>query len=460
MKNVKKWPLSQVLNLFAVLILIIPIEASAQKAWSLKECVDYALKNSISIQQSKISLDIAAGNKDQAMAGLFPSLNGNAGQNYLYGRSIDPVTNAFTTTQIRSNNFSLSSRVILFDGFQIQNTLRQSKLNYLSEKYDLEQAADDISLNVIAAFLQVLFGQEAVENAKARKESSQEQVNRTKKLVEAGSIPKGGLLDIEAQLAADELTLVNATNTWDNAVLSLLQTLNLDTVGIKQFAIKVPDVELPDISVIATSADDIFSQALNNRPEIKSAEASYQSSVVGMKAAKGGRYPTLTMSGAVGTGYSSAASRFDPVTFEKLDYSFSDQVNDNLNQSLGFNLSIPIFNGWFVRNSISQAKLGVQSAELNKIAVRNTLRQSVQQAHLDAQAANKSFEARTRSVAALREAYSYTDKRFGVGLSNSLEFLTAKNNLAIAESELLQAKYELIFRVKVLDFYLGREITY
>ncbi|NNC85086.1 MAG: TolC family protein [Bacteroidia bacterium] len=426
----------------------------AQKQWTLKECVDYALENNIQIKQSQINLEIAEQDNKTSFGSMLPSLNLSSNYDFRFGRSLDFTTYTFTNQQTQLSRINASTNVTLFNGFQLRRTLEQSKLNVLASKSDLQKAADDVTLNVIASYLQVLYGSELAENANKRVESLTKQKDKTAKLVEAGSLAKGSLLDVESQVANEELNFINADNALKSSLLTLVQLLEIKSVD--GFEVIPPNVNLPNQEILSLTPEQIYAAALNNQPEIKSSEYYLQSAEKGWMIAKAGRYPSLSLGGFSGTDYINTAK--NTVTGE--DISVSDQFDNNLNHSVGFSLSIPVFNGWFTSSNITKAKLGMQNAEYGHELIKNSLYKSIQQAHSDAVAALKKYQASEKSVSALRESYTYTEKKFNVGLLTSLEYLTATNNLAIAESDLLQAKYDLIFRIKILEFYNGNPLTF
>lgn len=457
------------------------MKGNAQEAWSLQKCIEHAIGNNISVKQNELSAEMAKENYNQSIANLLPSLNAGASHSYNWGQRIDPFTNQFATNRVRSNNFYLSSQVTLFSGLQLQNTLKQNSLNYLSGKYDVEKMKNDIALNVATAYLNILFAQELLSVANTQKQTTENQVDRTKKLVDAGTLPLGSLLDLQAQLASDELNVVNTQNQLDIANLSLVQLLNLEkTAG---FAIIKPELDMPANPALAGSAEEVYNYALSNQPSIKSAETKVLSAERGEKIAKGSAYPSITMSGSIGSGYSglskkvvgyetgapsvigytpdtipvySVASSVIPITETT---PFGEQLKNNINENLGFNLNIPIFNGWQSHNAISRAKIAKQNAEYTLELSKQTLRQTIEQAHVDAQSALKQYYATQKTVDALSQAFEYAEKRFNVGALNSTDYNTAKNSLNNAQSDLLRNKFNYIFKSKVLDFYMGKPIT-
>jgi outer membrane protein len=345
-------------------------------------------------------------------------------------------------------------------------------------QFDLEKTYNDIALSVASAYLQVLFAVELVENAANQLEIIQLQVERTEKLVDAGTVPRGSLLTIQAQLATEELALVNAENQLDLAYLSLKQLLFLPED--QPFEVSFPEMNIDEGADPDQTVLEVYQVAVNEQPEIRSADIRINSAEQDLKISKGGRSPNLTLSGSYGTGYSGAA--LEPTgtipgepqvigfteggeevlvptfTTETRTIPFEDQLDQNLNRSIGVFLSIPIFNNFQVKSAISRSRIGLENARLQSEIVREQLFQTIQQAHADATAALKRYNSTEKNVQALEESFRYTEQRFNVGMVNSLEYNDAKNRLSAAQSELLQSKYEYIFRMKILDFYMGNPL--
>ena len=445
---------------------------------SLEQCILYAQSHNIQVKQSDLNLQLQNANYLQAKANVLPSLNANASHSYNYGRSIDPFTNQFTTNQVISDNFSLSGNLVLFSGFQNFNTILQNNYNYLAGKYDLEKMKNDIALNVATAYLQVLFNEELVKIAQSQLDITQQQVDRTKKLVDAGSLPKGSLLDIQSQFASEEVSLINAQNQLDISKLSLQQLLELQN----PVSIVHPDLSAPTGNMLGTPPSQIYSIAVSNMPEIKSNEFKLLSAQKGVKLAYGGIYPRLTLSGSYGSFYSSSNKELvglplitgydtagvttggDYVLIPSYNYNyqtktFKNQLDQNLNKSIGLFLTVPIFNRYQNKTNISKSRISVLNAELSLQLAKNQLQKSIQQAYADASAAYKKYNASLSAVDAANESFKYTEQRFNVNLINSFDYNNAKNKLIKAQSDLLQAKYDYIFKVKILDFYQGKPLT-
>ena len=425
----------------------------AQEKWSLEKCVDYALTNNIQIKQRSLTIESANADVLQSKLNLLPDLNGFANHGYNWGLSVDRYTNEFATERVQTDNFNLSSSVTLFGGFQKINQIRQNKLNLQSGQYDLDKFMDDVSLTIATSYLQILFYQEMLKNAENQLSITVQQVDRMKKMVDAGAAAQGDYYNLEAQRAAEELLVVDAQNNLDLANLTLTQLLDLPSA--ENFAIEVPELSVQGKPALVANADEIFLFASQNQPDIKSSELKLQSSDINISRARGAMMPTLSLNGSWGTGYSSKI--VDPVS--GLETPFKNQFNDNNNKSISLNLSVPIFNGWQGRTALTKAKLGVKDAEYALESNKLNLRKTIQQSYADAFAALKKYNSANTKVNASKESFKYSDERFTVGMLNSVDYNNAKKELEKAESELLQAKFDYIFKTTVLDFYMGKPLT-
>jgi outer membrane protein len=469
---------------FVLIFSMCMLEAMAQKAWSLQECVDYALKNNLAVKRGEVSAELADVNFQQSKFARLPTLNASAGRNWNFGRTIDPFTNQFTTSQVESDNLSLNSSLVLFNGFQLRNTLQQSRLEFMAGQHDLQKIKNDISLNVVSAYLQALYAKEQLKVAEGRVELAKQQQERVRRMVDNGIMVQGNLLDATAQYATEELALVSAQNQVDMARLALAQLLQLTTVG--DFDVLDPQVGIPDKAAVDRTVEEIYLLSLRFLPEVHAADTRMQSAEKGVVIAQGAFAPRLTLFGQLSTFYASSNKRitdgsligyapdgsfistgFDtlPVLSPLFDYNletnpYRTQLDQNLNRAVGVSMSIPLFNGLNTRSALQRARLNLESAKINKDQTRNQVFQSIQQAHTDAKAAGKRYEATKGSVEAFEAAFQYAQKRFDAGVIQSLEYLTAVNNLTRSRIDLLQAKYDYIFRLKVLDFYAGIPLTF
>jgi outer membrane protein len=468
--------------LSAIIGLIFIAQTKGQEIWNLKKCIDHAFENNIQIKQAQLNTELANANLWQVKSNTLPTLSGNASHLYNYGRTIDPFTNQFADNLIRSNNFSLSSNLNLFSGFQNVNSVRQNQMEYLASRYDLEKARNDIALNIATAYLQVLFAEELLAIAENQLNVTQQQVDRTSRLVEAGTLARGSLFEVEAQYATEELQVVNSRNQYDLSYLSLKQLLDLP--NNQPFMIEKPKMDLlPAGEILGTKPDAIYAYSRTVMPEIKSAELRTRSSEMGVHMARGSLLPRVFLNGSLGTGFSGLRSRitgfstgdpqFVPIGFtqdQQFVYRenivpvteiipFNEQVRDNFNQSFGIFATIPIFNNLQSRTAISRAKIARYNAEYNLQLAELQLNRNVTQAHADAMAALKKYAATQKALEALQESFRYAEQRFNVGVMHALDYNNAKNRLVNAQSELLQAKYDFLFKLKVLDFFQGKPLT-
>lgn len=468
--------------LLLLLLLLYPISGFSQKQWSLQECVDYAVQHNLTVKQQYISTQTQENSVNQSFYSFFPTLNASGNGSFNWGRSVDPFSYTFTNAEIKSINPSLSSNITIFNGFQLQNTLKQSKLNFMAGQNDLKKIQNDISLSVVSAYLQFLYTKEQYKLTQARVNESKRQRDRAKSMADAGAMTQGNLLDAESQLANEELNNITAENQNTIARLSLAQLLELDSIA--NFDIVTPQVDIPTSSVLNSTAEELFQLALSHLPEIKSATFKEASALTSVSIARGSYMPRLTMFGSLASGYSSTTRNLDGTPqflgffpnglttvngdvvlapAFKTDFvktPLSTQFDNNVTKAVGVSLSIPIFNGFSSRYRVSNAKLNLLAAETNSQQAKNTVFKSVQQAVADANAAQKKYQALDKSVTALDEAYKYAEKRYNAGLTSSLEFLTATNNLTRGKVDLLQAKFDLIFKIKILDFYAGNPLAF
>lgn len=431
---------------------------SQPRVWSLEECIIYAIENNIQIKQQILQTKYQKNALDLAKLKLLPSLNGSASHNYSFGRALDETTYQFTDQQnVQSNNFYLGGSLNLFKGLQNYNSIQKNNYELLAGEQDLQNIKDNIALSVALDYLQILLNKELVVVNENQLQITNQQIEKTRKLVDAGSVARGNLLQIEAQAAQEELQYINTKNQLDISFLNITQLLELSTP--ENFEIITPSITIDTNGIITGNIEEIYNEAVATRPEIKSSELKLTASEYDMKIAKGGRSPQLTMNHSFSTGYSDIRKKLlgvDPVTgaiYGK--YSFIDQFNDNINYGIGFSLNIPILNGWQINKNIANSKLGIEN---NRYALEGTKKQlykNIQKAYTDALAALKKHNASIKAVTAAEESFRYTEQKFDVGMVTPVDYNAAKTQLLNAQSDMAQAKYEFIFKTKVLDFYRG-----
>ena len=432
---------------FGLLLLSASFTGTSQENWSLQKCIEYALENNIQLKQQALNTVYSETQVNQAKSDRLPNLNAGISNNFNFGRSIT-YDNTYKNVNSSQYNGYLSTDVTLWNGLILQNTIKQRSLDLQATIQDLQKAKDDMMLSIAASYLEILFAEELELVSLAQIEVTQQQINRTQQLVDAGSLARGALLEIEAQLAREELQHVNDQNRVQLAYLNMYQFLELPIA--ESFKIEKPKlIEIRANSSMANSFD-VFKNAMNVRPEIKAAQLRVESSRRQLDIAKGYRYPSLSFGANYYNLYNNKYTDFTGT-----DISFSDQLKNNKRYGMGLTLNIPIFNRYQVKNSISNATLQITDFEYRLQNSRNVLRKDIEQAYTNALAALNRYISSEKAVSSMEEAFRYTEEKFNVGMVNTVEYNQSKNNLTMAQSELLQSRYEYIFRTKILDFYNG-----
>jgi outer membrane protein len=421
---------------------------TADNVWSLQECIDYAVRNSIPVNQSLLQVTGNQATYTQALGGFLPSVNAYAVYEVNSGYAIDQATNAFRTATFRNNYLGAEANLSIFRGFQQQNLLRQSKFLVKSSQAALQQARNEAALNVSLAYLQVLNTFELMEVARSQVELSKSQAARTERLVQAGSLPQVDLLTLQGTLANDEALLVDAQSNYDLAKIALMQQMNLPVQP--EFQIEKITVNDPNTEPYGQTVPEIYEIALKTQPSVQSADLLVRSRELGVASARGGYVPNLSLRGSLDSRYSSANN----------DDSWGTQIDNNLGKTTGLQLNIPILNGFQTRTRVATAVVQQKVAELDAQNTRLLLRQAIEQAYNNMLIASKRFTAFQSQVNALSTALKAAEIRLNVGSANQVDYNLAKQNLSLAQSNLVQAKYDYLFRVKILDFYQNKPLTF
>lgn len=430
--------------------LIISISVSAQKTWSLEDCIDYAHKNNLQIKRTELQADVASNNYLQSKINILPSVNAGFDRSYYFGRHIDQGTNEIVEDNSIEDYMGVRANVDLFAGLQNYNNIKQNEYSMLASLQSVEKEKIDITMRIATAYLEILFQKELLQVKQNQLEITHLQIDRTQKLVDAGSVAKGNLYEINAQYANEKLNTINAENSLKVAKLNLVQLLDLDSLS--GFEIEFSDtINISELPLILSDSE-VYSEALNFLPHVKIAEYELMGKESFLKVQKGKLSPVLYASATLGTRYSSAQK-------DLLNQNYSEQLDINSNRSIGVGLSIPIFNKWSYKTNIDNAKINVYDAEYNLDQVKQQLYKEIQQAYNDAVSSREKYNAAVEAVNSYKEAFVYTEQKYNVGMVNSVEYNVSKNNLTKAESDLLQAKYQYIFSIKILDFYRGTPIT-
>lgn len=437
---------------YIVLAILIPAltgRLNAQEKITLRRATELVIENNLQIKQAMFSEAISDENLRESRNALLPSLNANSSLNFNFGRSIDPLTNQFVNQEITSTNGNVSSNTPLFGGFQRLNTISRNKLQLDADKSYTQKLKNDLQLNVVTNYLNILNSQDLLTAAKQQLAISKQQLDIEQKFFDVGSKTLADLSQAKSQVATAELNVTNAENQLDLAFLDLAQLLELDPSI--PFEVEKPAADEASIANMAYSAAEIYSTASQNFPDIRLAELRKEVLKKGIDIAKGSYLPSLNLQTGFGTRYSNG-------TFANT--SFATQIQDNFNQFIGFGLSIPIFNGFSARSAVRRAKISFQNGEIDEQIAKNNLNKVINQAVFDLRAAQKRLQSAESAFQSSKDAFNTIEKRYAVGLVNSLDFNQAQTNLNKAEFDQIQAKYDLIFRSKVIDFYLGKPLTF
>ena len=423
---------------------------SQQKTWSLEECVKYAIENNIQIKQQAIQTAVQKNSLDLSKFQLLPSLNGQASHSYSFGRALDQNTYTFFNQTLQSDYFYLGGSMQVFNGLQNYNSIQKNKYQVLASEQDLKNISDNVALNVALVYLQVLLNKELAAANENQLNITLQQIEKTRKLVDAGSVAKGNLLQIEAQAAQEELSLITMKNQLETSILTLTQLLELKTPA--GFEVVVPEINVDANAIVTGDIDEIYAIAEKNRPDIKSSELNLTASQYALKIAKGGRSPQLSLNYSLN-------SRYTYLSNVPGIESFNTQLKNNKNSGVGLSLNIPILNGWQVNKNISNSKLNVETSQYTLEGTKKQLYKSIQQAYTDAVASLKKYNVSIKAIASTEESFRYTEQKFNVGMVTPVDYNAAKTQLLKSQSDMAQAKYEFIFKTKVLDFYKGLPIT-
>lgn len=451
-----------------------------KKIWTLQDCINKALQSNIKLQQLKLQQQNQQISYKQNQMQMLPNINASSGLNYNYGRNIDPFTNQYLNQVVQSNTIQMQATWTIFNGFQLQNNIKQNKSELEAWEQDLKSNSNDLSLLVANQYLQILLAMEMQNTMQSQLALSLSQVDRSQKLFEAGKISEGDLIQNKAIVANDEYNLLNASNNVKLAYVNLW--LSLDEQPDSNNIIEIPKSLLPAKS----SSKDAYELYVNNaasRPEIMSGEKRVQAALYGIKSSEGGRYPRLVMFGNISSLYSSSrkdllgyqltgidpigfvGKTFDTVYSPKYKYEtqttpFKTQLNDNFGRSFGFSLSIPIFNGGAVHSNTQRAKINYENQKLNLEQNKRNLYKNIAQACIDLSNAQLKYEAAKKNFEAQDKSYAFAKIKFDAGSMSLTDFTFQLNNKVRAEATIIQSRYELIFKQKAVDFYEGKTLTF
>jgi outer membrane protein len=460
--------------------------SQAQEPWTLQRCLDHAFEYNLQIKLAGLGEVRADIGTQSALGAFLPNLNGNVSHGYNFGRTIDPFTNQFVeSSRIQSNSFGLSTGVTLFNGFQNHLNLKRAHLAEQSAKANREVVENNVVLTIAGAYLNILFQEEFVRVAEINRTATARQVNRMTQLVNAGAAAEADLYDVAAQLAADEATIVSTANALGLAKLNLVQLLQLPASETATFQVVRPSDSDLERNNLPGSPEAAVAHALSSFPEIRQADLNLEDAGIGLKLARSGSLPRVFASYNYGSGYSGASRSIDgepileeftlgnlmvdgtlyPIIAQQEVYNFvttpfSDQIERNFNQSVFFSMSLPIFNNFSVKSAREQGQVNVLSANYQLEQTRQTLTANVESAWADARAASQNAVAQEAALTAAEKAFNNAEKRYEAGASTAVDYADARSLLDNARVNTLRAKYDLAFKSRILDFYMGRAMTF
>ncbi|MFA5327303.1 MAG: TolC family protein [Prolixibacteraceae bacterium] len=431
-----------------ILILFSGFTGKAQsKSWTLEECINYALSKNIQIQKTELTNDRNQLYSDQAQANRLPSMNASVRQNFNWYKGFDSTTGQYGSSNgSNSTSYSVSSSVSLFNGDKLNTKIKQAELDLQSGHYYSESVKESVGLNILNAYLQVLYAYENVNNAEKQIESTTEQLALAQERMDLGVISNSDYLQIKSELATEKSTLASAQSQLSIDKVTLMQLMELPVDP--NFEVISPNLDSLLVENNQPDAQEIYNLALGFKPQIKNAELTRESTMLDVKIAKADFLPSVSMDAGLSSAYSSLTNS-----------AYTSQLKDKVNPSIGLSLSIPIFQKKQVKTNVSLANIAVSDAELDEINTKNQLRKDIEQACVDVVSAKSLYNASVEQQQSSQESYDVTTEKYRLGLLNSADFLIQKTNLITAESKLLQSKFSLIFSYKVLDFYKGVPLT-
>ena len=425
------------------------------KVWSVDDCIQYALNKNIQVQKAVVSNSIYNEDLNLAKSARYPSLSGSVRQNFNWNNVSDNTTGSTVFKGTNGVNISASSGMTVYNGSRIRNSVKQTETNYEADKYNTEVIKETVSLNVLNAYLQVLYAEELVRNSQDQITSLEEQLSLASERLKLGAIANSDYLQVKSQLATEKQTLAISQSQLAINRITLMQIMEFPIAN--DFQIEHPNLDSLINQKRAPDPVEVYQIALGVKPEVKNAELIKKSSLIGIDLAKAGHYPNISLNTGVSSSYSGYQTSFS--TSYKPG-SFGSQLSRNISPSIGLSASIPIYLNRQVKTNVEIAKLNSNTAELNEFNTKDVLRKAIEQSCQDVISSQIEFEASTEAYNAVKESFDVASEKFNQGIMNSVDFLIQKTTYITTQSALLQSKYKLIFSYKVLDFYSGLPLTF
>ena len=417
--------------------------AQSPGGWSLRKCIDYARENNIQVHSTQVTQQSSQEDLAEAKAKRVPSLDFSTSQNYVNQKS-EKTDGNFEANGTYSGNYALKTGITIYNGSKLTNSLRQQEVINKSRQFQVDMARNDIEIAVTQAYLNILYANENVKISRQTVESSAAQLERSKALLEAGSIAPSDYAQMESQYSSDKYQLTVSQTSLDQNILTLKQLLEL---GLDEsFDVQFPDLSSEDVLAEVPALDRVYQRALEVMPQVENSRLNVESAQLGEKIAAG--LPSLTASASIGTGNISGTN-----------YSFYNQLNNKLNENVGITLSVPIFNNRKAKSSIARSRLQTRQAELDYQSMEKDLLKDVESLYQDAVSAQSRYLAANDKVKSAETSYGLVLAQFNEGMKNTVELLTEKNNYLSAQQEQIQAKYQAVLSIKLLNFYQNEPIT-
>ncbi len=483
--------MAKIFSFTSLLLLLLINNLFAQEAiWSLDKCIQYGLQNSIAVKQAELEVENIRLTERQAKMELIPNLNADISGGFSYGRTIDPITNSFQSQSIGTNSLSLGASYTLYNGGRIKNTIKQGEIDLAVQRAEVEVMENNISLNIAQAYINILIGEEQLQNAFKRLDLTKEQLSQTDRLIKSGVLPQNDRLVILAQIAEDEQQVILQSNNVDIGYLNLKNILMLE----EDFALEIvkPDHHVISKELLISGLDfkSIYNQALQNQPIVRSGMLRKESAQNAVSIANAGSLPRVMLFGNIRTDYANSVLDFtNPdmegassvlgesqlVNIDGQDVAFSayqlqgvkypnrtyfDQLDDNFGQSIGLSVTIPIYNNDRNKTNVQKAKLNIIRAELTDKQNKQEIKTRIQNAIANLKAAKQQLEASEKSLQAFENSYQNIAKKFKLGAANTFDFTSAKNDFERAKFDLTIAKFDFLYKGVILDFYRGKKIKF
>lgn len=442
------------LILSIILISGFTLRSSAQEVITIQRAIELTLNNNLQVTKSKLNSELAEENLKQAKLAQYPRVNASAGQNMAWGRNNNGNTGIYENTQTYSFSPGISAGIDLFNGFSKINQIKQNKILLEAGKVNVDKVKNDLILNVVTSYMEILYNKDRLKAAKEQLTVAGKQLAQQQELLNVGNKTLADLAESKSQVATAELNVTTADNALTISFITLAQLM--DIPSSTRFEVQAPSGISSTERAAAYDPEKVYADALALFPDVKLAALQTEAAKKGIDLAKGSLYPSLSLTGSYGSFYGYNYN----LPADVQNRSLRDQIENNVSKGVGLSLSIPIFNGLQARSGVKKARINLLQTQADEQLTKNNLSKIIYQAVADLRAAESTFASATKAFDAQKEAYSVIEQRYNVGLVNSLDYSTSLTKKNTAEIDMIRAKYDLLFRAKVIDYYLGKQIVF